>query len=401
MWQPKIHKLIMSIRKCEIVQQIKYLPGYPDHWRETLEARLEAEPNIKSWAYALHDKDLDENGDPVEPHIHLVAELINSLNFSTIGNYVGVPAQFVTPIKQKIKRGKYTVSDVGGALAYLTHRNAPEKHQYDDSEVVAKPGYDWISVRTKSEMQRAEWKSFQKVLHGIEDGSIRRYNLYDFVSMQMYLDHKAEFENAFTYREGLLKKDPNRQIDVIYITGEAGSGKTTLAKYLCEKRGLSYCVSGSSRDPVQDYNGQDCLILDDLRPQTFDLSDLLKMLDNNTSSSVNSRYHDRWLEVQCIIITTVLSIDEFFCSMLVTGEPIAQLKRRCKTMIQLTQQTMSIYAYHQKTQEYMLVGTGANPIADMFQEEDSKATDIAKVKELCEDLGIEYRPEGLPSDYLI
>lgn len=118
MWQPNIHELIMSVRKCEIVQQIKYLPGYPDHWRETLEARLEAEPNIKKWAYVLHDKDLDENGDPVEPHIHLVVELINSLNFSTIGNYVGVPAQFVTPIKQKIKRGKYTVSDVGGALAY-------------------------------------------------------------------------------------------------------------------------------------------------------------------------------------------------------------------------------------------------------------------------------------------
>lgn len=391
----------MSVRKCEIVQRIKYLPGYPNHWRETLEANLEAEPNIKKWAYVLHDKDFDENGDPVEPHIHLVIELIDSRNFSTIGNYVGVPSQYVNIIKQKIKRGKYTVSDVGGALAYLTHRNAPDKHQYDDSEVVSKPGYDWIAVRTKSEMQQAQWKSFQKVLRGIEDGSIRRYNLYDQIDMQMYLDHKVEFENAFTYREGLLKKNPNRKIEVIYITGAPGSGKTTLAKYICEKRALSYCVSGSSRDPVQDYNGQDCLILDDLRPQTFDLSDLLKMLDNNTSSSVNSRYHDRWLEVQCIIITTVLSIDEFFCSMLVTGEPIAQLKRRCKTMIQLTQQTMSIYAYHQKTQEYMLVGTGANPIATMFHEEDSTENDAAKVKELCEDLGLEYKPECLPSDYLI
>ena len=292
------------------------------------------------------------------------------------------------------------MSDIGGALAYLTHRNAPDRYQYDDSEVVAKPGYDWIAVRTKSEMQQAQWKSFQKVLHGIEDGSIRRYNLYDHITMQMYLDHKTEFENAFAYREGLLKKNVNRNIEVIYIFGEASSGKTTLAKYLCEKRGLSHCVSGSSRDPVQDYNGQDCLILDDLRPQTFDLSDLLKMLDNNTSSSVNSRYHDRWLEVQCIIITTVLSIDEFFRSMLVTGEPISQLKRRCKTVLQLTRQTMSIYAYQQQTQEYMLVGTGANPITDMFQEEDSKEDDATKVKELCEDLGLEYRPEGLPSDYL-
>lgn len=292
------------------------------------------------------------------------------------------------------------MSDIGGALAYLTHRNAPDRYQYDDSEVVAKPGYDWQAVRAKSEMSMAERKTFTHALEDIEKGIIRRYNLFQRVSMQMYLDHKIDFDRAFEYRELRLKSDSNRQIDVIYITGEAGSGKTTLAKHLCSKRGLSYCVSGSSRDPVQDYNGQDCLILDDLRPQTFDLSDLLKMLDNNTSSSVNSRYHDRWLEVQCIIITTVLSIDEFFRSMLVTGEPISQLKRRCKTMIQLTHQKMSIYAYQQQTQEYMLVGTGANPITDMFQEEDSKEDDAAKVKALCRDLGLEYRPEGLPSDYL-
>lgn len=391
---------LMSVRKCEIVQQIKYLPGYPDHWRETLEANLEAESNIKKWTYILHDKDVDENGNPVEPHIHLVIELVDSRNFSTIGNYVGVPSQYVMKIHQKVKAGKYYVTDIGGALSYLTHRNSPEDYQYDDSEVVAKPGYDWIAVRTKSEMKQAEWKSFRKVLDGIEDGSIRRYNLYDFVSIQMYLDHKQEFENAFSYREGVLKKNPNRKIEVIYITGAPGAGKTTLAKYICEKRALSYCVSGSSRDPVQDYNGQDCLILDDLRPKTFDLSDLLKMLDNNTASSVNSRYHDRWLEVQYIIITTVLSIDDFFQMTFDQSEPIAQFKRRCKTMIQVTKSRMNIYMYYQPTQEYMLVGTGDNPVAAMFQEEDTTESDAAKIKELCEDLGLEYKPEGLPSDYL-
>lgn len=390
----------MSVRSCEISQQIQYLPGYPDHWRESLEAKLEGDSNIKGWAYILHDQDFNDQGEPVAPHIHGVIDYRESRNVSTIANYFNIPVQCVSFIRQKIKRGKRYFSDIGGALAYLTHRNAPDKHQYDDSEVVSKPGYDWVAIRSKSEMQQAEWKSFHKVLHAIEDGSIRRYNLYDYVTMQMYLDHKVEFENAFAYREGLLKKNANRQIEVIYITGESGSGKTTLAKYLCEKRGLSYCVSGSSRDPVQDYNGQDCLILDDLRPQTFDLSDLLKLLDNNTASSVNSRYHDRWLEVKCIIITTVLSVDHFYRSLLVTGEPIAQFKRRCKTMIQLTNQKMFIYAYQQQTQEYMLVGAGENPVSAMFPTDTSIEDDTTKIKELCEDLGLEFKPEGLPSDYL-
>lgn len=83
----------MSLRKCEIVQQIKYLPGYPDHWKETLESNLNAEKNIKTWAYVLHDKDVNEDGTPVEPHVHIVIELYESRQFSTIGGYVGVQAQ--------------------------------------------------------------------------------------------------------------------------------------------------------------------------------------------------------------------------------------------------------------------------------------------------------------------
>lgn len=69
-------------------------------------------------------------------------------------------------------------------------------------------------------------------------------------------------------------------------------------------------------------------------------------------------------------------------------------------MVQLTQKTMNIYAYQPQTQDYMLVGTGDNPIAAMFREDDSTETDAAKAKELCEDLGLEYKPKGLPSDYL-
>ena len=231
-------------------------------------------------------------------------------------------------IKQKQPIGRRMKSDIGGAISYLTHRNAPDKHQYDDSEVVAQQGYDWQAVRAKSEALQAENKSYRNVLTKIEQGEIRRYNLMDNVSMAMYMTHKLDFERAFEYREAKLKSNPNRKIDVIYISGDPGAGKTTLAKQLCEKRGLSYCLSGSTRDPVQDYDGQDALILDDLRPEAFPLSDLLKLLDNNSNSSVSARYHDRWLEVKLIIVTTVLSIQRFhelYCN---PSEPVEQLMRQ-------------------------------------------------------------------------
>lgn len=150
------------------MQQIQYLPGYPDNWRQEMEHKLDNHPNVEKWAYIPHDSDVDEDGKPVAPHIHLVLGLNESLNTSTIGNIIGVPQQYVSPIKQKIKAGRSYRADIGGALLYLTHRNAPEKHQYSDDQVVAKAGYDWIAERAKSEKAQEANKSFQKAIEGID-----------------------------------------------------------------------------------------------------------------------------------------------------------------------------------------------------------------------------------------
>lgn len=378
----------MGMRSCEIVQQIKYLPGSPDKWKETLEEKLTSNKRIVHWCYIVHDKDTDENGSSVEPHIHLLLILDDSYEPSTIGSYVGVEKNFVQKIKQKQFSGRRMKSDIGGAISYLTHRNASDKHQYDDSEVVAQPGYDWQAVRAKSEALQAENKSYRNVLEKIEQGEIRHFNLMDNVSMAMYMAHKLDFERAFEYREAKLKSNPNRKIDVIYICGFPGAGKTTLAKQLCEKRGLSYCLSGSTRDPVQDYDGQDALILDDLRPEAFSLSDLLKLLDNNSNSSVSARYHDRWLEVKLIIITTVLPIQHFHEQYNNPSEPVEQLVRRCTTTIDLSLTEMCVYSYEPQKRAYRLIGRGKNPILPQYKQDvqDNKAQRI----NLCNELGVSY-----------
>ncbi len=72
---------------------------------------------------------------------------MSHFNTSTIGNIIGVPQQYVSPIKQKIKAGRSYRADIGGALLYLTHRNAPEKHQYSDDQVVAK---GWLRLDSRA-----------------------------------------------------------------------------------------------------------------------------------------------------------------------------------------------------------------------------------------------------------
>lgn len=390
-----------STRKCEIVQQLKYLPGYPDNWTQTLKQNLENNPNIKSWAYIIHDKDVDEEGNIVEPHVHIVLEFYESVKYSTAGGYVGVPAQYVAKIRQQYKSGRRWLADIGGALSYLTHRNKPDGYQYDDAEVVAKPGYDWLAVRTKSEERQKKRKSLQAILDGIDTGEIRRYNVFDYMSQSLYIEYKNDIEKAFAHREGRMKNSVNnREINVMYICGASSSGKTALAKKYCEDKDLSYCVSASSRDPLQDYEGQDALILDDLRPETFPLADLLKLLDNHTMSSASARYHDRWVDAKLIIITTVLEIEDFFRRIGCRDEPIRQLKRRCRIMIRLTSEKMELYSYRESSGEYMQIACDKNPITERYAA-DQRDVSEDDLKAICKDFGLEYSPEGLPSDYVL
>lgn len=85
-------------------------------------------------------------------------------------------------------------------------------------------------------------------------------------------------------------------MEAMYFYGDSGTGKTTYAKQLCEKKNYSYFVSSGSNDVLDGYAGQDVIILDDLHPSSVGLSDLLKMLDNNTASTVKSRYYNNVLE---------------------------------------------------------------------------------------------------------
>ena len=142
-------------------------------------------------------------------------------------------------------------------------------------------------------------------------------------------------------------------MEAIFITGKSGCGKTTYAKLYADKLGYSYYISSGSNDVLDGYGGQDCLILDDLRPSCMGLSDLLKMLDNHTSSTVKSRYYNKVLECKLIIITSVLTLEEFFKNVFTEQkEPIKQLQRRCKTKIRMEDDYMYLSFYDDEKEKY-------------------------------------------------
>lgn len=358
-------RMVQKKRIFEIVQQLEHLGPNVDVKR-FIEV-VKSIKHIKKYALIVHDKDVDNKFEPVAPHIHCVVVLDNANNMKTVSGWF---------LEKNVNVNEFNIEFAKGRLmhmlAYLTHENAPEKHQYSDGEVVS--NFEW-----KKEAEKIQYADLENVISMIEEGRIREYNKTDFINIHMMVNNQLQLKRAFEWREQkriseIRKGGGDMAIDVVYIEGESGAGKSTYAKMLCEEKGYSYCVSSSANDPLQDYAGQDALILDDLRGTTMTASDLLKLLDNHTRSSVRSRYNNKWLyECKLIIITSVFSLKEFFESLKGNEkEPIEQLKRRCETRIKMTKDRIVLYSYNPKTMEYEALDSVKNTVIEKFEEQQEK-----------------------------
>ena len=201
--------------------------------------------------------------------------------------------------------------------------------------------------------------------------------------------YSKSIENAFKYREDILLSNTNRDMKCIFIKGDSGFGKTSFAKVWCKKQGLDFFVSSGSNDPLDGYKGQPAIILDDLRPSTYNLSDLLKLLDNNTATSVKSRYRNKVLETEYIIITTVLDIDTFFKKVFSEEkETIVQLKRRCGYYMEVAKDEIVIYNYDNDKRDYQHNCVIKNPIPEYIKKnivKNEESNDLISKFSLSED----------------
>jgi hypothetical protein len=349
----------MKTRLMEVMQTTDYISD--DEIKKGITSNY-----VQDWLYILHDKDTytaeDEKKNPAhragtlkKAHYHIFLRLKDSTDSKYIAAAFSVEEQYINKVK-----GKWV--DV---LLYATHRNAPDKYQYSDEEVVS--NFDFITVRDKEEKKKNDNKILDAIIDKIDSGELREYNLADYVSMKDYVKYERAIKKAFDYRAQRIAERKDREMNCIYICGDSGTGKTTYARQIAEEKHMSYYVSSGSNDILDGYKGQDCLILDDLRPSCMGLSDLLKMLDNNTASSVKSRYRNKVLECKLIIITTTLDINTFFKNVFSEEEEtIVQLKRRCSMYIRMTLDKMIISMYQPDIRDYIPVTEYANPVSEKF-----------------------------------
>ena len=292
----------------EIETQIEYLSQ--ESIEEILTTRWEKK-QIVCYVYCLHDKDTytkkDEEegkgkyGDPKKPHWHIYIKLKESRTFADVAKWFGIGVTFV----QKIKAGTFE-----GGCIYATHANAPDKYQYPVTEAISSPGFDYAKiVEIKQQAFKREKKmdaAYQRkmeICSMIEDGVINPFNKHQMISMEDWQNYNRAITLAFERQAELLELNNERNMRCIYIAGETMACKTSLAKMILEKYTTSHLIC-NSYDPLQNYKGQKGVCIDDISFSTFGWKDFLNMADNDTSTPVKSRYKNKSLYCDLLIITT-------------------------------------------------------------------------------------------------
>ncbi len=314
--------------------------------------------NISKLAFVLHDKDTDENGKIITPHVHWLLELKQKRDLNEIAYRF-----FVNP--QQLDKGSPGKNGMMGRIGYLTHQSDPDKFKYTVEDVETFGTFNYVKYieDNKIYFEKKEAQNRKKLLRNDVDYYLQKVQqgklfLEDILNDKnlyiLYANNKKKFKDAFesytelnSYQTIQERKNGNFEFITLYIYGNSGTGKTTIALAILEKLismakndGLKWrAYSGSAKNAVDDYKGQELILFDDLKRESFSISDWLKILDPRNESTISGRFHNRPLSARLIILTTVHDPFKFFN--FGTNEPKEQFIRRLKCVVRLESCTLN------------------------------------------------------------
>ena len=340
-------------------QQMEHLPF---RTREELEERIKTKLDPKKYAISeVHDKDIDEDGNPVKEHIHVMLCFQNARSLKNVASILGDKPQYLEKWDERANNG----------FAYLIHatRGAKVKAQYSPANVLA--NFPYAEELKKQTLEVLKKKSRQKIdvlLDVYYNEEMTLDELEQELTGAQYGRYKKQIDtitskilerHADIWRQDMLKN--NRRVKVIWIYGAACTGKTSLARSIAKQDGRAYYVSGSSRDVFQSYNGEHILILDELRSNVIPYHDLLRILDpfgNQERIMAPARYSDKSLACDLIIITTPFNPVDFYDEIfddINTVDSLEQLVRRITITLYVNSDSICAVRYCQERRHYYAV----------------------------------------------
>lgn len=286
-------------------------------------------------AYAIkHDKDISVAFDKklqsittelANSHIHALLKFDKGkgATLSTLAKKIGIEEQFL----EKAKSGRYGYDNL---LAYLVHAKDKDKYQYTPDEVFTLVGKkylevyherqeSWLKGKAKKEVQKS-FEDIDFLIDNILNENITKNDiLLDKKYHTPYTVNKTRINDAIkTVGEikGARTKDELENGEfkktILFIYGNSGLGKSRFAKELAKdiiqlaklnnKKWQSVLTAGTNM--FDEVNGEEILLLDDVRGDSLTASDWLKVLDPYNISPISARYQNKIGAAKVIIITS-------------------------------------------------------------------------------------------------
>lgn len=349
------------------VQQEKHLPAKIAD-KDKLVAVIENEFRPQRYAIILHNKDINKDGTPEAPGYHVMLCFSNARSISATAKHLGDRPQYIT---------KWN-GDANNGFSYLIHRTSDArkkgKHQYDPSEVTANFDFAGLINQIEDKVTLKQYQaqagvkfSVDELLNALYSGIMTKEEAEKHMTGAQYGRYRRQVEEVWAKRLRNLAaewreemNEQGKQVTVIWLYGEAGTGKTRLAREIATKRNQPYYISGSSRDVFQAYSGEHTIILDELRPKVMEYQDILRIMDPfglTDGVMAPSRYVDKPLAVDLIIITTPYSPWLFYRVLFPerSGQTdrFDQLERRITATIYMQQSSIDLVSFDAITESYI------------------------------------------------
>ena len=324
-------------------QQSEYL----NYSTADLVKKVQKLPYLEQYAFIIHDKDVKQDGSPVNPHVHLVLCFNQRVRITQIAKELKQKSQY---FETMTKRGKDLETSKNNAMAYLVHQTLQakeqDKYQYNPSEVIANFNYEELI----NSLKQSSFYSPKQVLADFNSGNIDKLEALNRIKasnsprIPQYVSsiNKIDEINVLIKQKNWIKthEKSHKPIKVIWIFGPAGVGKTEFAKHIALKYSPDnkYDFTGSTRDLFQNIGSAPSLIIDEIRPKDIRFNDLLKMTDPyNYRKFAPSRFHDKAIIADTIIFTSPYSPIHFFQKYkLDNNDNFKQLQRRITLTIEVT-----------------------------------------------------------------
>ena len=170
---------------------VLYPESAPEDWRERIKIS-----GLMAAISPLHDKDINPTGEEKKAHYHVLLVYSGPTTYNAV-------AKFTASLNATIPQA---LESVRGMYRYFSHKDNPEKYQYDESEIRTLNGFNIADLveLTKSEVNELK----AKILKLIREIGITEYSgLVDFlVDNGMTAEYDVAINNTFFFNTYICSK---------------------------------------------------------------------------------------------------------------------------------------------------------------------------------------------------